>query len=277
VFDTASKQVTRTVKAGGGPDWITFLGDYALVRNSLTPDVTFVNLSNPELANEIRIGNQPVLSLPTPGIHARLFPNATGDEVLVPSPAGDQVYQIHLMVGEPMVMSQTKVNLGTDFVVPMVNQVLEVSPGLYQRVVRFEKEGSYTLTIRPSEDGAPLELPLSVVPPRVEAGWLVQPVASSQEHSAGQEVSVRYQVTRRATGEPETDIKDGVITLYRLVPGQAPWQRVLPVSHEGNGVYGARLQFSEAGDFTMTFSSRGLGLTVRDQPPATVRVGTQSR
>lgn len=264
VFSTASNEVIKTVKAGGGPDEIVFLEDYALVRNSLTPDVTFVNLASLDIAGEIELGKEPLLTAPWPGFHARLFPGSGGEEVLAPDPATGQVYRIHVMNGHPMVMGQTKVNLGTDFLISLDNRVQEVAPGVYQRVVRFEREGPYALTITPADGKQPAQFTLEVVSSRVEKPWTVQAVAPSEPYVPGQVVPVQYRVIDRQTGAAVEEIGDGIITVYRFAPGQSPWQKVLQAKHVGDGIYQASVVFTEGGTFSMVFSSREFGTASED-------------
>jgi hypothetical protein len=159
--------------------------DYAIVRNSLSPDVTFVNLTHPEVADEVQVGSEPVLDAPHPGVHARVFLNASGDEVLVPSPAEGQVYQLHVMMGRPMVMSQIRVDRGSEVVIAPANEVHELSPGTYQRIVRFGLAGAHTLTIRPADSYAPVTFDLNVVAPTARRPWLVSSVAPETPYVAG--------------------------------------------------------------------------------------------
>jgi DNA-binding beta-propeller fold protein YncE len=272
VFDASSGEVVKTVPAGAGPDGIVFLDGYAVVRNSLSPDVTFVNLRNPDIADEIAIGTEPVLAGPRPGVHARPFLNATGDEVLVPSPAAGILQHLHVMMGRPMAMDQTRVGQGTAFLLSLTNEVQEVSPGTYQRMVRFDRAGTYTLRVSLGPDRPqPLaEFALPVVSSSGGAPWLA--VAPPGAYIAGQEGVVQYRVTDRRSGAAVEGLRDAVISVYRLAPGQTPWQRVLPAEDAGDGLYQARVVFPEPGTFSATITSRELGLRPEDGARGTVEV-----
>jgi hypothetical protein len=205
-------------------------------------------------------------------VHARLFLNATGDEVLVPSPAEGQVYQLHVMMGRPMVMSQMRVDRGSEVVVAPGSDVHEVSPGAYQRIVRFGLAGAHTLTIRPAEGYTPVSFDLEVVSPKVPRPWVVTQVPPETPHVAGKEAQVRFQVINKGSGTPDESLPDPVITIYRFGPGQVPWQRVLPAEHAPGGFYQTRVTFPAGGSFSATLSSLSAGLSSGDVPPATLEV-----
>jgi hypothetical protein len=234
--------------------------------------VTFVNLANPEIADEIQVGSERLLDEPGPGVDARLFLDATGEEVLVPDPASNRVERIHVMHGRPMAMGQIKVNQGTDFLLALRNRVKEIAPGTYQRVVRFDREGSHTLTIGLGPDKQAVPFTLNVVSAAAEKAWAIQPLEPGTPYVAGQEGVVQVRVTNQRTGAAEESLRDGVITVYRLTPGRGIWQRVLPAEHVGNGVYQARVVFPEASTFSMSFNSQQLALSPGDSPRVTVEV-----
>ena len=272
VFDATTLEVRRTVAAGRGPDAIAFVEDHAIVRNSLSPDVTFVNLTHPEVADEVQTGSAPVLDAPHPGVHARLSLNAAGDEVLVPSPAEGLVYQLHVMMGRPMVMTQTRVDRGSEVVLAPASEVHELSPGTYQRIVRFGLAGRHTLTVRPAEGYAPVTFDLDVVSPTPRRPWVVTSVAPETPYVAGREAQVRFQVIETGAAAPDDALPDPVITVYRFGPGQAPWQQVLPAVHTPGGIYQAAITFPGGGSFSATLSSLSAGLSPGDVPPTTLDV-----
>ncbi len=144
-----------------------------------------------------------------------------------------------------MAMSQTKVTAGADLILSLVIATRETCPGLYHRIARFDREGTYTLNIANAEK--PLaQFTLDVVPTKNVKPWIVEPILPAQPYIAGQQAIVQFRVTSTQPGAAQ--ITDGVITIYRFAPGQAAWQRML------------------------TFNSFQNGLTVADSPRATAQV-----
>ena len=272
LFDASTLQLIKQVPTGRGPDDIAFIEDYALIRNSLSPDVTFVNLTNPDVADEIPIGSEPYLDALYPGVHARLFVNATGDEVLVPSPAEGQVYQLHVMMGRPMIMDQIKVDRGSEIVVSPAAEVRESAAGMYSRTVRFGVAGGHTLTIDAGDGRAPVSFRFEVVSPDSLRPWRISTVQPDSPYVAGQPSLVGFQVVERTTSRPEERLEAPMITVYQFAPGQAPWQRVVPASYAGDGLYQATVVFPNRGTFSATLSAPATGLSTADVPASSFEV-----
>jgi streptogramin lyase len=273
LFDTSTLQVIKQVRTGLGPDDIAFVEDYVVIRNSLSPDVTFVNVTNPDVADEVAIGSEPYLDEPHPGVHARLFVNSAGDEVLVPNPAEGQVYQLHVMMGRPMVMDQIKVDRGSETVLSPAAVVRELDPGTYSRIVRFAVAGGHTLSIDPGDGRTPVAFRLEAVSPNALRPWEVTAVQPGSPYVSGQTSLVSFQVVERATNRPEDRLQEPMISVYQFAPGQTPWQQVLPANYAGQGRYQAAVVFPRSGAYSATLSALATGLSASDVPASTFEVG----
>ncbi len=269
LFNPATNTVIKTIQSGGGPDSIVFLGNYAIVRNALTPNATFVHLDMPDIADNIVLGDAPALTKLATNAHARLFVNGAGDRVLIPGSVEGQIYRLHIMDGRPMAMSQTKVTQGADLILSLVNDTRETSPGVYQRIARFDRAGAYTLTIA-NADKLLAQFTLNIVSTKNVKPWNVELISPMQPYVARQQVVVQFRVVSTQAGA--TQIADGVIRVYRFVPGQVAWQWGALAEYVGDNIYQAKMEFPEAGTYSITFNSLQSDLTAADSPRATVPV-----
>ncbi|MBI5652058.1 MAG: YncE family protein [Chloroflexi bacterium] len=264
LFNAQTHALIKTIATGGGPDGIVFFERYVIVRNTLTPDATFAHLDNPDIADNLELSNVPLLASPAPDFHARLF--VAGEMVIAPHPVTGQLQRLHLMHGRPMPMDQLKATSGAEFVLSLANTVKEIRPGVYQRVVQFDRAGAYALRVNVAGQ-APIEFTLDVASARAEKAARAQLLTPAESYQVGAPAVIRFRVHA-----PDNALTDGTITVYKFTPGQGIWQKILPAEFAGNAVYQITLEFPDAGEYAATFSSVKLGLLTQDSPRFTVNV-----
>lgn len=139
VIDISRDKVIKTIPTGVRPESIIVSKKYAYIRNVGSPDVTMIKLEDLTNAGEVSVGELPPNSVNIPQGHLDL-----GDSymVIIPNPTDNIVYTI--MTGDDHTAFKYKIEgKGPTKVAFFWIGLKEISPGLYTRVVKFDKPGRH--------------------------------------------------------------------------------------------------------------------------------------
>ncbi len=247
VIDAATGSIIKTVKTGEMPSSVAFMDEYALIRNTYSNDLTYISMLDPGVSNNELVGTQPPLNATQRSLQTTSY----GDEVVVTSPRDGGIYFMHKMNGQPMVMSSTRVEFGSDAVAIIENKLHETGPGVYQQYILLEREGVYVIEFRTSNLNTTFKI--EVLPDRT-IGF--QTTLFNKTSIKGIPTVLQYRITERKTGQPEENLTDLVFIVIK--PGKGAWTKRLPSKYIGNGIYEAKMTFPEEGEYMVTLASSRL-------------------
>lgn len=247
VIDAVNRKIIRSVRTGEAPSDIVFMEEYAMIRNSYSPDITFISMKDPGVSNIALVGVEPALTR----MPHSILTTSSGDETVVTSPREGKIYFMHIMNGEPMSMSSTRVEFGSDAVAIVENRLHETEPGIYQQYIILDREGTYDIKFKSERINATFRIE---VMPDLTIGF--QTTALFNETlQTGKTSILQYRIIERRTGMPEENLTDLIYTLIRPAGNKGVWTERLYARHIGNGTYEARIKFSEEGEYTVGITS----------------------
>jgi len=252
VIDADAGKMIKVVKTGEVPGAVEFMGEYALVRNAYSNDVTYINTEDPDISNNEIVGTQPPLNVTPRSLQVTSY----GDEAVIASPRDGRVYFMHEMSGQPMAMSSATVEYGSDSVAVVENKIHETSPGVYRQYVVLEREGLYALEFSTAEINATFRI--EVLPDAAAGQMEITPLFKNKTFVKGDISTVRYLITDGRTGAPVENITDLTYIAIKPATGKGIWTERYPARHAGNGTYEAEVVFPEDGDYMISLISSTL-------------------
>ncbi len=141
VIDIGKNKVVKTVPTGIRPESVIFSSKYAYVRNVGSPDVTIIKLEGFERVGDIPVGFEPPNSVELEEGHLDI-----GDSfaAIIPDPVDGFVYTI--MFGDKETSFKYKfVGKGPAKVEFYWRGLKEVAPGVYSRILKFDKPGFHSV------------------------------------------------------------------------------------------------------------------------------------
>lgn len=155
----------------------------------------------------------------------------------------------------------------------VVNHALrEVAPGVYETTARLGAPGTYDVVFYLADPKVVHAFELKVTPdPALESAR--HPLAEVQPptgtFTAGQKALLRFGVTRPGSKEPV----DGVADMNILIRHTGSnWERHAPAESLGGGVYAVEFLPRAAGNYSISFESESLRLSLLATPPANLQV-----
>lgn len=141
VIDVSRNSVIKTLLTGIRPESMVISTHYGYVRNAGSPDVTVIKMNDLSRLGEVPIGDLPPNSVDIKEGHLDI---GSSYMVIVPNPVDDIVYTI--MYGDLETAFKYKTGgRGPSKVAFYWTGLKEVSPGLYSRVVKFDKPGRHEI------------------------------------------------------------------------------------------------------------------------------------
>ena len=248
IIDAINKTIIRTAETGEAPTGIDFMEEYAIIRNTYSPDVTYISMKDTGVSNIAPIGIEPPLVW-TP--HS-IMTTSNGDEVVVTSPREGRIYFMHKMNGEPMAMSSTRVEFGSDAVAIVENRLHETAPGTYQQYIILDREGPFDIKFRSEQINATFKIE---VLPDLTIGFQAIALFNSTLET-GKTSMLRYQIIDRKSGKPEENLTDLIFLIIK--PGKGGFTKRAGSVYLGNGTYEAGITFQEEGEYMITLNSNML-------------------
>jgi hypothetical protein len=269
IVDAASGRVVQSGGMEEEPDQVTFTEELAYIRHQGTDIVLMIPLG------DIGREGQPLAVVDFPGGHSApkegVAPAAAPSivqapgalAVLVANPADKMIYFYKEGMAAPMGNFQ---NYGRQ---PRAVEVFDRSlreraPGEYETTVQLRRAGSYDMAffldspkmvqcfpMTVAEDPAAARLPTATAQ--------VRPLVTETQIPVGKLLSLRFEVTDPATGEPLENLRDLQVLAFRG-PGQ--WQQRTVAKAVGAGIYETDLTPLEEGLYYIIVHSRSLGLDV---------------
>ena len=149
MIDVTRDIVVNNLKTGLGPEDVTFSPEWIFIRNTSSPDITAISLNTMELQQDIPIGYKKAVDIDLPMGHVYMEPLGDGHSVLIPSPVEGVVYRY--APGEGMAGGTIPTDIyntqskGASAIAVYYRGLKEISSGVYQRVLQFQKPGRYEL------------------------------------------------------------------------------------------------------------------------------------
>lgn len=247
VINTETDSIVDAVKTGQAPDSVVFMEDYALIRNTFSNDITYINMLDTKSRNIAIVGNVP----PFKGRPHSLLVTSYGDEALVVSPNDAKVYFMHKMWGEPMVMSESRVNPGSDAAVLVENKLHETSPGVYTQYTILDREGPVIIDFISQKINASFNIEvLPEVIPETESIALFKDII----FKPGESSVLQYRITDPKTKEPLENLTDVAFIVIKNTDSGI-WHRRMYPEHIGNGTYETDIVFPGGGAYLVTVTS----------------------
>ncbi len=246
IIDAVNSSVIKNVKTGEGPNGVVFLEEYAIIRNTYTPDVTFININDPTMSNDETLGMEPALTWMPHGIVSTSY----GDEAVITSPRDGKIWFMHKMQGDPMAMNSATVEYGADAVAIIENKLHETGPGIYQQYIVLDREGPYTIELRVQKINSSFNIE---VLPDLTIGF--QTTLLNNTFIKGSLSALQYQILDRKTGQYEEGLTDLIFVVVKPASSKGRWTKRFISSYIGNGTYEAIMTFSEEGEYMVTLTS----------------------
>ncbi len=236
-----------TVTTGEAPGEVAFMEEYALVRNTYSPDVTYISMTDPGISNNEVVGSEPPLTW----MPHSLVSTSYGDEVVITSPREGKILFMHTMNGEPMAMSSATVEYGSDAAAIVENRLHEIAPGTYQQYIILEREGAYDIEFKIQRMNASFKIE---VLPDLAVGFQTIPLFNNT-YRPGKSAILRYRIIERKTGKPEEKLKDLAFIIFKPAASKGTWTKRLSSRYLGNGTYETTITFPEEGEYMVTLTS----------------------
>ncbi len=252
IIDAQTGNINRTVRTAQGPDYVFFMGDYAIIHNIYDSAITYFNLYNTNISNNVPVSSQP----PLEGKPHVIAVSYYGDELVLTNPKDPYVYFMHTMYGEPMPMSSATAGFGSDAVVIVENKPHETGPGIYQQYIKFDKAGPYDVELKTPEINATFRL--EVLPDPNKKEFRVVSLFKDQVFKSGVPSEVQYQITDARTGKYIEDLKDAIFIVIKPPSIKGTWSNRVQTRNAGNGTYEATITFPDEGYYIIALSSNTL-------------------
>lgn len=149
IIDPVNGSLHKTVLTGEAPNDIVFMNEYALIRDTYSPDLTYIKLDE-DISNNAVVGSGPSLTW----MPHSLITTPYGDEVVVTSPREGRIWFIHEMFDEvirfirPMAMGSANVEYGSDALTVVESKLHETDPGVYRQYIKLDRTGTYDIKFR---------------------------------------------------------------------------------------------------------------------------------
>jgi hypothetical protein len=254
LVDLVRGRLVRTVPAGDAPSDVAFLENFAVARNAGSPSLTWVDLSDPVRSNDLALDGGPA---------ADIAPGDDGRRLVVASPARRRAYDVHVMMGRPMVMGVLPNALGADAAVAVPGGLRRTGPGALTLTTGFDRPGGYRLELRLA-GGARAAFPLRVVA-RPAGAARATPARRVLAGRVGEPVSVRFRVTGAAPAAAEA-------LAYSISARQGVRQLRAPARALRDGLWVAALTPTAPGTYLVRLISEEAGIGAGSGPAALLRV-----
>lgn len=275
IYDAAERRVVRTLSGAPQPDQVAFTGTFAYVRAAGTPSVALIPLANPTAGavgphDYFPAGSAPPGAIASDSLGDVLVPQpGMHDAIYAVNPAERMVYSYHYMEGMPVPHGGLTTYGFTPRSVRVVSRrVRETEPGVYAATLRVDRAGDYDLIFRSPEPYLLGCYGFSVArDPSLHGARDLRVAADTALLRVGRQ-TVRFQVSETNGGAPVEGLADFRVQLAST----DGWQRRVPAAAVGGGVYEAEFELPAAGVYFASFEIPSRGVSLRDLPPASVRV-----
>lgn len=260
LIDVASLSVKASVEVAGKPDQIAFSREFAYVRGQSTANVSVINLK------EARAGRIQSVTVPmgqrapqdaseSIGVASMLAPPPEGNGVIVANAPDQVIYRYAEGLMAP-VGNFSNYRRRARALLVLDSSLSERAPGRFVAPTNFQFGARYDVivkSLRPevtacfvvAVDGPARGDALATAPDALHASLdAVEPLSGAQ-------TSIRLRLAD-AKHQPITGVSDGVLLVMQRA-GQ--WQRRVPVRDVGAGLYEARVQLPERGEFELLLSA----------------------
>lgn len=254
LIDTLRGRVVARVATGRAPSEIAFLARrFALIRNASSPDVTWVDLEDPRRAADLRLDASPSTSLAALG----------GGRALAVSPTERRVFELHVMMGRPMVMGILPNALSADVVLGIPGGARRRGPSEWERSVTFPRAGRYEVRVRLRGEARAVRFPIVVregaTGPRVVAA---RRVVSGR---VGIPVRVRFRVAGADPASAE-------VLAYSVSASAGVRQQRVAAREGPAGTWSAVVTPAAPGSYNVRLLSEDAGIGAGAGPGTTLRV-----
>jgi len=249
VIDAVNNSLIKNVKTGEAPTAVDFMEEYAIVRNTYSPDVTYISMNDPGLSNNAVVGSEPTLTW----MPHSLISTSYGDETLVTSPREGRIWFMHKMEGEPMAMSSVPVEYGADAVAIVENKLHETSPGTYEQYIVLDREGPYIIELQSRKINSSF---IIQVVPDLTIGF--RTTLLNNTFVKGNPSTLRYQILNRKTGQYEEELTDLIFVVVKPGSSTGTWTKRFASRYVGNGTYEGNVIFPDEGEYMITLNSNVL-------------------
>jgi hypothetical protein len=253
VVDLERRHLLRIVEAATEPTAVVFLEHFAVVRNAGSPDVTWIDLTDPRKSDNLTVGSV---------APADLAVTADGAELLAPIAADGRVFRIHVMMGRPMVMGSDDDPTGADLALPVRAALYEEQPGVFVHRAVFDRAGTYRLRLSwPSgahADGFVIDV---AAPPSPEQ--IARPVAAQMTTDVGTPVVTEFTADRSLAAAEVLAYAD---------TAAGPRQVRVAADPVGDGGWRAELSLPAPGTYRAYLVATAAGLTTETGLPVVIVV-----
>lgn len=254
IVDARRARVVARVATGRRPSEIAFLGGhFALVRNAASPDVTWVDLADPRRAADLRLDGAPATSVTALD---------RGRAVAV-SPTERRAFELHVMMGRPMVMGILPNALSGDVALALPGGARRPRPSEWERSITFPRAGRYEVRARMAGGGRPARF--TIVVRAAARGPRVAPMTRIATGRVGVPVRIRFRVAGARPASAE-------ILAYSVSASTGVHQQRVAAREGPAGTWSGVVTPAAPGSYNVRILAEDVGIGAGAGPGTTLRV-----
>nr|WP_179210322.1 YncE family protein [Crenothrix polyspora] len=272
VFDTADNSLAQTIDIEGGPDRVSFTGNFAYIHASKSEYVGLIPLSALNQKQKLSVlrfaaGQQPPEAADIGELNP-LAPTPEGNAVIVANAAEKTIYYYAEGMNAPMGSFQNYLRHPKALLV-VDRGVRETAPGVYASNVKLAHEGRYNVAFVLDTPrithcfNATVTADPKQGKDTNQSATLIEPLSMEYKLTVGQPVRLRFKATDSTTKQPKIGLKDvGVMAM--LAPGI--WQQRLWAQSVEEGIYEVSFTPPKPGMYYTFVHCPSLGVALNRQP-----------